>query len=293
MKNDHLPLSRRREKLEPYLLLLPSVILFSVFTYFPFIRSIYMAFTLTDKQGNVVKLVGLKNFERLFKRADFAMIMQQTMIFAVIVCFGTLLLACLLALLCTRERKWCRSYQTMYSITMSIASVPASAMFLFILRLDGLLNQLLGSKTAWLQNPDTALITVALVTVWLGVGSSFLFLLVGFRNVPEELLESAKIDGAGGLRRIIHVIFPISSPQIFFVLFMNIISSFKAFGQIRLLTGGGPANSSMTVIYAIYKESMLNGRFETACAYSIILFLIIFLVTRIQFLLEKKVVFYQ
>lgn len=293
MKTSRKAVGIRKKKVTPYLLLLPTVTLFGLFTYYPFIRSFFLAFSVTNKQGNFVKWVGVQNFLRLFRRLNFWQIMGNTMMFALIVCFGTLLISCLLALLCTRQRRGGRIYQTMYSITMSIASVPAAAMFLFILRKDGLINRFLGTDVAWLQNVGTALPSVAGVTVWLSIGASFLFLLVGFRNVPEELLESAKIDGAGSFRMIWIIVLPIASPQIFFVLFLNIINSFKAFGQIRLLTAGGPANASETIIYTIYKEAILNGRFETACVYAIILFIIIFLVTRIQFFVEKKVVFYQ
>lgn len=125
------------------------------------------------------------------------------------------------------------------------------------------------------------------------IGVSFIFLLVGFRNVPEDLLESAWLDGAGPLQRIRHIIIPMASPQIFFVVFLNIASSFKTFAQIKLLTQGGPANSTKTLIYYIYENAIINGRFETACVQAIFLFLLIFLFTRIQFALENKVVHYQ
>ena len=138
-----------------------------------------------------------------------------------------------------------------------------------------------------------AMVAVCTITSWMHVGTSFIFLLVGFRNVPEELLESARLDGAGPLRRIWNIILPLASPQIFFVVFLNITSAFKTFAQIQLLTGGGPANKTKNLIYFIYENAIINGRYETACVQAIFLFLLIFAVTRIQFLLEKKVVHYQ
>ncbi len=111
--------------------------------------------------------------------------------------------------------------------------------------------------------------------------------------MPEDLLESALLDGAGPFRRIKDIIIPMASPQIFFVLFLNIGSSFKSFAQIRLLTQGGPANQTKTLIYYIYENAIINGRFETACVQALFLFGLIFLFTRIQFALEKKVVHYQ
>ena len=103
----------------------------------------------------------------------------------------------------------------------------------------------------------------------------------------------ASSPGAGPFERIRKIILPLASPQIFFVLFLNINNSFKCFNQIKLLTQGGPANSTKTLIYYIYENAIVNGRFETACVQAIFLFLMIFILTRIQFALEDKVVHYQ
>jgi len=116
--------------------------------------------------------------------------------------------------------------------------------------------------------------------------------LVGFRNVPEELLESATLDGAGVLRKTFNILIPLASPQIFFVIFLNITNSFKAFTQIKLLTEGGPNNATNTLIYSMYRNAILNNRYETACVQAILLFLVIFIITRIQNIFEKRMVFY-
>ena len=103
-----------------------------------------------------------------------------------------------------------------------------------------MLNNILGTDISWLTTKSTAFWCVVAMTVWQHIGTSFIFLLVGFRNVPEDLLESAWLDGAGPLDRIRKIILPLASPQIFFVLFLNINNSFKCFNQIKLLTQGGP-----------------------------------------------------
>lgn len=288
---------RAREKKKtdwaPYLMLFPSIAFFVIFVFYPFAKSIYLAFTITDRRGNPVQWVGLMNFERLFGQSNFWLILKNTFVFAAIVGLGTFLIAALLAALCIRQRKGSRIYQTMYAITMAIASAPAAAIGMFVFKESGFLNQLLGTEVAWLTDKNTALYAVAAVTIWLRIGSSFLFLLVGFRAVSDDLQEAALIDGANSWKRFWKIIVPMASPQIFFVVFLNITGSFKAFGQIKLLTGGGPSSASETLIYSIYKNGILSGRFETGCAYSLILFACIFLVTRIQFLFEKKFVHYQ
>lgn len=288
------PNSRKeRGRLTPYLLLLPSMALFAMFTFWPFLKTIILSFSYTDKKGDFVKWAGIRNYIRVITSSTFPKIMGNTLLFALLVGVFTLLVAMLLALLSASREKGSRLYEVMYSLPMAVASAPAASIFIFLMRKDGgLLNQLLGTDIAWLRDPKWALLAVAFVTVWLSIGASYIFLLVGFRNVPEDLLESARLDGAGPVRRAFSVLIPVASPQIFFVVFLNISNAFKAFGQIKLLTEGGPNNATNTLIYSMYKNALLNGRYETACVQAVFLFLIIFIVTRAQHALEERTVFY-
>ena len=183
----------------------------------------------------------------------------------------------------------------LFALPMAIASSPAAAIFLFIYRQkNGLLNELLGgAEIGWTTQMPYALWAVCAMTIWMHVGVSFIFLLVGFRNVSEEVLESARLDGAGSLQRVRYILLPMSSSQLFFVLFLNISGSFRCFAQIKLLTNGGPANGTKNLIYYIYENAIINGRFETACVQALFLFLLILILTGVQFALEKKTVFYQ
>ena len=294
-KSSELPLARRLQKKSlPYLLVLPTMALFVAFTFYPFVKTIVLSFALTDKQGNFSKWVGVSNWVRILSKESFWKTILITLKMAAINLAGTVAIAMIFALLANKKVKFSKLYQTMYALPMAIASSPAAAIFLFIYRQkNGLLNNILGVEQAWLLDQSTAIWCVCAMTIWMHIGTSFIFLLVGFRNVPEDLLESAWLDGAGPFRRIWHIILPMAYPQIFFVIFMNIASSFKTFAQIKLLTSGGPVNSTKTLIYYIYENAIINGRFETACVQAIFLFLMIFLLTRIQFIFEDKVVHYQ
>ena len=294
-KSSELPLARRLQKKSlPYLLILPTMALFVAFTFYPFVKTIVLSFALTDKQGNFSKWVGVSNWVRILSKESFWKTILITLKMAAINLAGTVAIAMIFALLANKKVKFSKLYQTMYALPMAIASSPAAAIFLFIYRQkNGLLNNILGVEQAWLLDQSTAIWCVCAMTIWMHIGTSFIFLLVGFRNVPEDLLESAWLDGAGPFRRIWHIILPMASPQIFFVIFMNIASSFKTFAQIKLLTSGGPVNSTKTLIYYIYENAIINGRFETACVQAIFLFLMIFRLTRIQFIFEDKVVHYQ
>lgn len=279
----------------PYLLIAPALILFAMFTFYPFIKTIVFSFALTDNHNQFSRWMGIDNWVRVLSKDTFWDIVVVTLKMAGIKLVFTFGLAMLFALMATKKVRWSKVYQTMYALPMAIASSPAAAIFIFIFRQkNGLLNSLLGGvDIAWTESMPHAIFAVSAMNVWLSVGTSFIFLLVGFRNVPEELLESAMLDGAGPLSRIKNIILPMASPQIFFVLFLNILSSFKSFAAIKLLTSGGPLNQTKNLIYYIYENAIIKGRFETACVQAIFLFLLIFLVTRIQFILEDKVVHYQ
>jgi sn-glycerol 3-phosphate transport system permease protein len=278
----------------PYLFIAPAMILFGMFTIYPFLRTIVLSFTLTNTYGNPTKFVGLRMWKRVFTSEVFWTVMGVTLKVAAINLVGTFMFALFFALLSSNIVKGSKVYQTMFALPMAIASAPAAAIFVFIFRQkNGLLNSILGTTIAWQHDLRTAIWVVCFVTVWMHIGASFIFLLVGFRNVSTELLESAVLDGANNMQKIRHIMIPMASPQIFFVLFLNINSAFKSFAQIRLLTGGGPVNSTKTLIYYIYENALIKGRFETACIQAICLFLLIFIVTRIQFALEKRMVHYQ
>lgn len=286
--------TNKRFKLTPYLLLLPSVVLFFTFTHYPFFKSIFLSFSVTNRRGEFTKWVGFANWIRMLQKNEFWKIVWVTIKFAGINLITTLSIALLFSLLAAPRRRGGRVYELLYALPMAIASAPTAAIWTFLFKQQGgILNWLLGTSYAWTQETATALIACAIVNVWMNVGASFIFLLVGFRNVPEELMESATIDGAGPLRKVVHVQLPLASPQIFFVVFLSIITSFTAFAPIRLLTNGGPANSTTTLIYSVYKNAIINGRFESACVYAVMLFILVFVITRIQFFFERKTVHYQ
>jgi len=278
----------------PYLLIAPSLLLFCMFIYFPFVKSFLFSFAVTNRRGELVKWVGLSNWIRMLSKPEFWGIVVVSLKFALINLVSTLLTSMIFALLCTRPGLFSKSYQLFYSLPLAIASAPAAAIWTFLFKQEGgILNWVLGTHFAWTQEANTALLSCALVNVWMNIGASFIFLLVGFRSVPLEMIESATIDGAGPFGKTIHVMIPIASPQIFFVFFLNIITSFTTFAPIRLLTDGGPSTTTTTLIYAVYKWGIQNGRFETSCVYAMTLFLFIFCTTRIQMALEKRTVYYQ
>ena len=285
--------SKRRARPLPYMLLVPMLLLLITFSFFPFLRSVYLTFFVTDPLGHPGTYVGTRNWVRVFESDTFAQIMKATFHYAALVGVMTFFLAMFLAFLSADKRKYSRIYQTMFALPIAIASVPIASIAMYVFGRYGLLNGVLGTENIWLAQESTAIYFVAMTASWAHCGSSYIFLLVGFRNVPDELIESAKLDGAGYIKRFFKIYCPIASPQIFFVMFLNIVGAFKSFALIRLLVQSGPNNSTNVLIYALYSFGFSRGRFETACVYALILCFVIFVVTRIQLLLEKRMVHYQ
>lgn len=283
-----------REKLVPYLYLLPSFILFAVFVYYPFFKTIYLSFNLTNRRGEAVEFVGFENYIELISSASFYNSLSVTFKFALLIIVPTMGISLALALLADNKLKHNRIYELMFSMPMAIASAPAAMIWVLIFHpTKGMANYLLGTNIRWLADPKVAIYVVAFVTVWLSIGMNFIFLFTGLKSVPKELIESANIDGASYLQKVKAVILPLLTPQLFFVLFMNLVGAFQAFGQIKLLTQGGPGDSTNVIVHSIYRDAFFNGRFEMASSQSIILFLIVFSITLIQFAFEKKGVHYK
>lgn len=283
----------KKKRLLPYILLLPSFLFFVAFVYYPFAKTIFTSFSITTEIGEFVAWAGFSNWERVLTSFNFGRTMSNTFVLAGICLVVELSIAMIFALLSTKEKKGSKIYQTLYSAPMVIASTAVAAMWIFLFRQDGgIVNEIFNANWNLLKDKDTALLAVALITSWSAIAGKFLWLMVGFRNVSDDLIEAAKIDGAGWWIRTIRIMIPMASPQIFYVLFTSIIGAFKTFTQIRLLTGGGPAGSTSTLMWKVYSDSQ-NGSPEAACCWSLILFIVIFIATRIQFAFEKKMVHYQ
>lgn len=289
---EELGIRKRRASLWPYLFLLPVLISLAIFTFYPFFRSIYLTFFITDKLGNAAKFVGFSNYKRIFQSGALTESLIDTVKYASVICIGSFALALVLAYLCVDKMKGSRGYQTMFSMPLAIATAPVAIVGTYIFGRYGLLNGLLGTSINWLYSDSTKFVCMVILVCWCNCGASFIYLLVGFRNVPDELVDSANLDGAGALTKFFKLYLPIASPQVFYVVFLNILTSFKSFTMIKILVGTN--ESGLRVLNSqIYQQAFVNNRFETACIYSLVLCLLIFLVTRVQFILEEKVVHYQ
>lgn len=155
----------------------------------------------------------------------------------------------------------------------------------------GILNRILGTDIGWLTDPQWALISVTLVSIWMNIGMNFIYLTAALQSVPTELYESVALDGASLIQKHRHITIPCISPTLFFLLIINVINSLQAYAQFKMLTQGGPSGSTNVIVYEIYQEAFINSRFGIACAESVVLFIILIILTALQFRIEKKVTY--
>ena len=248
---------------------------------------------MTNKMAQAKLFVGLQNYIDLLNSKSFQNSLKVTVVFVLIVVVGGMLLGLVAAVLCNKAFPGIRVFSTAYALPMAIASSSAAMIFQIMLHPTvGIVNKLLGLDINWLNDPRTALYCVSILTAWLNSGINFLYFSAGLGNIDETIYERASVDGASGVQQFFHLTLPGLSPIMFYTVVVNIIQAFQSFGQIKILTEGGPNESTNVIVYSIYRDAFFNYRFGSASAQSVILFIIIMLVTLVMFRMERKGVNY-
>jgi sn-glycerol 3-phosphate transport system permease protein len=278
-----------------YALVLPSLIIFATFVFYPFFKNFQLSLYRTPPFPNLPKhYVGLQQFRDILRSADFLNSLKVTVQFALLSVPAGIVLGTALAVVAHQRLRGIGIYRTIFSSTVATSVAVASVIFFTLLNSQiGLLNYWLGRHSALspIDDPKWALVAVAGVTVWQNLGLSFILMSAALQGVPDELLEAARVDGAGAWSRFRNVILPMLSPTLFFASVVGFILAFRAFGQIDLLTQGGPPHAHTNVlIYAIYNAVFAEGDDGKAAVYAIALFVITLVLTLIQLrLLERRV----
>ncbi len=277
------------ERIQPYLYLAPVLILLGLFMFWPFIQTIIRSLFGTDSFGQMVAFIGFEHYANLFTDPSFWNSMWVTFQFVVVVVIVGIVLGFTAALLTQQTFPGIRLFTTSYAMPMAIASAGISMVFIVMLNPSiGIINQLLDTNTNFLADPDWALITVGVLTGWLNSGLNFLYFSSGLASIDDTLYESASIDGANSWQKFRYITIPSLKPIFFFVLVTNVINAFQGFGQINILTRGGPGEATNVIVYDIYRNAFLNYRYGYASAESVVLFLIVMVLTIIMFVLRRK-----
>ncbi len=283
-----------RETLIAYSFIAPNFIGFAVFTLIPVVYAFVLAFMQWDGV-NEMKFVWFENFARLISDKNFIQAFWHTI--AYVLCNVPLTIVCSLALaLLLNSKIFGRNFFRTVSFFPYVASLVAVAAvwnFLFNPSM-GPVNQILAALGVenlpkWAAGKDTAMLTVILFSVWKNMGYYMVIFLAGLQGVNPELYEAASLDGANKWQQFRNVTLPQISPTTFFVTIMVVISSFKVYNEVYMITQGGPGTSTLVLVYQIYNEAFVGTpEYGYASAISMVLFLMVLIVTLIQFRGEKK-----
>lgn len=272
-----------------WLFIAPLAVYFVIFQLTPMVMSLVYSFTDWNMRRDPV-FVGLDNYIDLITNADnlyphFWPSLGVTVKYMLYSIPAGVILAVVVAALLNSKIKGERFFKTAFYVPSVTVSVAISAMWTFMLDpMYGMINQLLGTNIDFLGQTSTALPTLALMSVWGGLGYNVLIVLSAMKNIDTSLYEAAEMDGANVFRKFVSVTVPSILPTIFFVIVTSVIGGFQVFDQMYLMTGGGPQYSTYTYLLGLYNEAFGGAyRIGIACAMSYILFIIILIITFIQF----------
>jgi multiple sugar transport system permease protein/sn-glycerol 3-phosphate transport system permease protein len=285
---------KKEGHLSLYLFTLPIFIFLGGFNFYPAFRTFFSSLFFTSRSGDLIEFVGTENFVELFQSDSFWNSIWVSCKFSLITVTSIITISVFLGVIAHEKIKGTRFFKTIFSSSIGVSSAAASVIWLFFFSPNvGIINKMLLffnlPEIDWLRQPTTALIAVSIVTIWMNIGFSFLIVLSALAGISSEIYESADIDGAGYFRKLFKITIPLISPNLFYLFIVTTIKSLQTFGQVDILTSGGPAESTNLIVYQIWKTAFVNGRYDEASAMSVILFLIVGLITTIQFKLERRV----
>ena len=285
---------KTRDMLLGYALVLPSLLVFGTFVFYPFIKNFWLGLYSTPPfPGLPRRWVGVSQYRDVLTSHLFTNSFKVTIQFVLLTVPIGIALGLGLAVLAHQRLRGIGIFRTIFSSTVITSVAVASLISLTLLNPQiGLLNYWLGrtGSLSPLDDPKWALVAVAGVTIWQNLGLSFIIMSAGLQGVPDELLEAATVDGAGSWSRFRNVTLPLLSPTLFFATVVGSILAFHSFGQIDLLTEGGPQEHTNVLVYAIYKTVFKENNDGKAAVLAIALFAVTLVLTLVQLrILERRV----
>lgn len=293
----------KRNTLIAYSFLAPNFLGFMLFTLVPVVFSVVLAF-LNWNGGAIgnITFAGLDNFAEIFKRfsftkSDLGITLRNTVVFTLCTVPLTIAASLCLALALNRAVKGAKLLRTIFFFPYVASMVAICVCWNYLLMKFGPVNQLLSVfginiAKSWTQSKDLAMWSIVLVSIWRGAGYYMIMYLAGLQGVPNELYEAATVDGANPWQRFWRITFPMLTPTTFFVSIMLVISCFKIYDVVAIMTEGGPGRATKMLVTYIYDLSFNQIKYGVACAVAMVLLVIVLAVTIIQFRVEKKWVNY-
>lgn len=278
---------------------LPALAVFALFSYAPFLRSIWLSLHVTNATGDPVRFNGLTYYLRIFTQREYLDAILLTLKFAAMVVPLSIVSGLALALLANLRLRHIQAFRTIFTSSIAISLASAGVIFSMlyspVIGVTAGLERLLGlNSPGLLSNASTALVAVAVMTAWSSLGFNFVLCLSGLQAIPEEIYESAALDGATGWRLFRDMTLPMIAPTLLFLLVVGTISSAQAFTQFNVLMAGpGPESSTNVFVYSTFRMFWFENRYGFSSAMSIVLFVLLFVLSLVQFRTLDSRVHYQ
>ncbi|WP_029468019.1 carbohydrate ABC transporter permease [Blautia producta] len=290
---------KRKEARAAYLFVAPTVIFFTAFVAVPIIMTVFVLSFSSYDLLSPMKFVGLENFKQLVLDPDVKVVLLNTLKFILIIAPVHIVIGLLLAAAVTSVKSWFfrGAFRVAFYFPLVVTTASVAIVWGYLYDTNfGVFNYFLSSAGApaipWLTDASWSLVAVALFSAWKFIGNAFLYYLIGLQNIPDSYIEAASIDGANGIQIFFRIKLPMLTPTLFFVITTTLINCFQMFDEPFFLTKGGPGVSSQTIAMHIYRKGFNEYHFGYASTLGLILFVIVLIVTFIQFSTQKKWVSY-
>lgn len=280
------------KKYTPYLFLLPAVAVLIVFFFIPFFQTFGLSFF--DYSSSIYNPTfnGVDNYIKLFKEPIFYKVMFNTFMYLIIAVPFLVTFPLFLAILINQKIRGITLYKILLYLPVIVSIVVAAIAFKWLYAGQGILNYILTlfhlELIGWLVDTKWALFSVAIVTIWKGIGYYMMIYLASLMSVPQDLYEACDIDGANFLTKHLTVTIPHIMPTIALVSTISTISAMKVFAEIYVMTKGGPLNSTKTIVYYIYERAFENLDLGYASALAVVLLIVVMLFSLINILCFEK-----
>ena len=280
------------KKYVPYLFILPALIVLTVFFFIPFFQTIGLSFYDYSTSIYDPQFVGVQNYTNILHSGLFYKVMGNTFLFLILAVPFLVIFPLFLAVLINQKIRGITLYKILIYLPVIVSIVVAAIAFKWLYAQEGILNYfvtMFGLKPiGWLTDSKFSLLSVAIVTIWKGVGYYMMIYLAALMSVPQELYEACDIDGANFLTKHLTVTIPQILPTIALVSTISIISAMKVFVEIYVMTKGGPLNSSKTIVYYIYERAFENLDLGYASALAVVLLVVIMVFSLINIFVFEK-----
>ncbi|MBQ7455015.1 MAG: sugar ABC transporter permease, partial [Clostridia bacterium] len=237
--------ARRGQGIKPYLFLFPMLLFALAFVYYPFLRNIAQSLSVVNLRGEITGWAGLENYRYLFSRREFGIALRNTLLLMGVNVPVTLGITLGLAWFSSRPHPLGTVHEIMLALPMTVSMSAITLIFKVLLNPSvGFVNYAMGLNLGWYTDRHTAMGGILLLTVWMGIGFNYMLFLSAFRGIPEDILGSARLDGAGRIRMLFQIQLPLISPTVLYVLCTNMIQAMMTNGPILILTQGGPSRAT-------------------------------------------------